>query len=158
MRKWAMGGGAAWALLLAAPGIAQPPATPQMIGNSAMPGQVVSTFNGTGQFPRVGQQLPPAAPPAGLPAAGLPGRPFDPTRPYEMFRGTNIDPRSVLAPVIGPDGKPIQPPDALDRLSQKIKDFFSFSSGPSLPPPPNFAPGIIRRRKERIEERMWRRD
>ena len=158
MRRGSLAAGAACAVLLTAPVGAQLPSTTAPV-NSAMPGLVVSNFNGNSfgtAAPTVGRQFPAAAPQAGQQIGTNPLlRPVDPNRPYDIFKGTNIDVRNVAAPLVGPDGKQYQPPDALDRLSQKIKDFFRLNPPP---PRPNYTPGIVRRKKERIEERMWRRD
>ena len=83
------------------------------------------------------------------------GRPYDPTRPYDAFKGSGIDPSTLVAPLIGPDGKPVQPPDALDRMSERIKSFFTGFLPESRP---TYTPGIYRRSRERAEQRMWRRD
>ncbi len=29
-------------------------------------------------------------------------RPYDPTRPYDVFKGSNINPNQVVAPLVGP--------------------------------------------------------
>ena len=82
-------------------------------------------------------------------------RPYDPNHPYDAFKGTNIDPSQVVAPLVGPDGKQVTPPDALDKLSEKIKTLWGFAS-PS-PLRPAYTPGISRRMKDR-NEHTWRRD
>jgi hypothetical protein len=118
-----------------------------------MPGQVIGGYRGQ-VFP-VGNKLPVAAPQAGMPiTANAMQRPYDPSHPFDAFKGTNIDPKQVLAPLVGPDGKQVQPPDALDKLSENIKAFFTRSPPP---PRPTYAPGIARRNKERFH-RLWRRD
>ena len=118
-----------------------------------MPGQVVGSY--TGSVNPIGQRLPSVAPQAGLPVgANQNMRPYDPNRPYDMFKGTNFDPSSLVVPLTGPDGKPVTPPDALDRLSDKIKAFFVKNPPP---PPPPYTPGITRRARERNDMR-WRRD
>jgi hypothetical protein len=122
-------------------------------GGFSMPGQVVGSYR-TVVNP-VGNRLPAVAPPAGLPiTANAMQRPYDPNHPFDMFKGTNIDPKTVIAPLTGPDGQQYSPPDALDKLSAKIKAFFVHNPPPPRPP---YAPGITRRSKERIH-RMWRRD
>jgi hypothetical protein len=124
-------------------------------GGPSMPGQIVGSYSGT-VLP-VGQKQPAAAPPAGLPVTnGAMMRPYDPARPYAAFEGTGLDTTSIVAPLVGPDGKPIEPPDALDKLSEKIRALLlPMKPNPERPP---FAPGILRRKRERIEKQMWRRD
>jgi hypothetical protein len=152
MRRWVVAAGAACAVLLTHSAGAQ---NGTQTGGTTMPGQVVGSYTGT--VNSVGQRLPDAAPPAGLPVTSNPlMRPYDPTRPYDVFKGTSIDPKNVVAPLVGPDGRPVQPPDALDKLSAKLRALFTFNiSAPERPP---YVPGISRRNKERREQRMWRRD
>jgi hypothetical protein len=147
MRRWVLAAGVACAVMLAHSARAQN-------GGPAMPGQVVGSYRGT--VNRVGQQVPQAAPAAGQSVtANQFMRPYDPNRPYDMFKGTNIDPKQVLAPLVGPDGRPVEPPDALDKLSDKLKAIFTF--GRTTPARPPYAPGISRRNRERHQQ-MWRRD
>lgn len=120
-------------------------------GNALMPGQGV----GTGfSLPGVGTRQPQAVPSAGAPVGGLSSRPYDPSRPYDVFKGTGLDAKSVVAPVqaMGSDQ-----PNILDRLYQKMGSVFGFTK-PSTPAKPNYTPGIARRNRERAEMRMWRRD
>jgi hypothetical protein len=123
-------------------------------GGFTMPGQVVGSYRT--QVTPVGQKAPAAAPQAGQSiTANAMQRPYDPNHPYDMFKGTNIDPNSVVAPLVGPDGKQVVPPDALDRLSEKIKTLWGLAK--PAPPRPPYTPGITRRSKERINH-TWRRD
>ena len=122
-------------------------------GGSTMPGRTVGVYRG--QVNPVGTRAPAAAPQAGQSIAGAgQSRPYDPTRPFDAFNGTGIDPANVLGPVMGPDGKPVAPPDGLDRLSARIREFFVRTPPPPRPP---YTPGITRRTKERIDH-TWRRD
>lgn len=153
MRKWALAAGAACAILLTHSARAQNGT--QTGGGTTMPGQVVGSYSGT--VGSVGQKLPLAAPAAGLPVtSNAMMRPFDPARPYDVFKGTNIDPKQVLAPLVGPDGRPVEPPDTLDKLSAKLKALFTFNQ--AAPPRPPYAPGISRRNRERHQKMLWRRD
>ncbi len=151
MRRLTLAVGVACAVLLTHSAGAQNNAP--TVSGTTMPGQVVGSYAGT--VSPVGQKQPAAAPAAGLPVTSNPlMRPYDPSKPYDVFKGTNIDPKQVLAPLVGPDGRPVQPPDALDKLSDKLKAVFGFGTPPPRPP---YAPGISRRNKERIQQ-MWRRD
>jgi hypothetical protein len=165
MRRFTLAAGIACAILVTshvgaqnttAPGGTVSGSTSQIGSGStlpSMPGQVVGSY--TGQAFPVGNKFPNAAPQAGLPiTANAMQRPYDPNHPYDVFKGTNIDPKQVLAPLVGPDGKPVQPPDKLDVLSDSIKSFFVRTPPPARPP---YAPGITRRTRERIQQ-MWRRD
>ena len=153
MRRLTLAGGIACAILLTHHAGAQINTPPAPAQPPAMPGQVVGTSRG--QVSQVGQRAPAAAPQAGQPiTAGALQRPYDPNRPYDMFKGTNIDTKQILAPLVGPDGKQVKEPDELDKLSAKIKAFFVQTPPPGRPP---YAPGISRRTKERSQH-MWRRD
>lgn len=161
MRRFLLASGIACAILLASHAVAQNPGGTVTGGTTAitpgggfsMPGQVVGTYHG--QTMPVGNQFPNAGQQVGQPiTAGALQRPYDPNHPYDQFKGTNIDTKQILAPLVGPDGKPVKEPDALDKLSEKIKAFFI---GTAAPPKPNYAPGIVRRKKER-PQLMWRRD
>jgi hypothetical protein len=150
MRRFMLAGGVACAILLTHTAGAQN----RTAEPNAMPGQVVGSYRG--QVHPVGQQQPAAAPQLGqnITANAL-QRPYDPARPFDSFKGTTLDPRSVVAPLVGPDGKPLAPPDTLDQISARIKAFF-IRLDPT-PPRPNYTPGITRRSQERTQ-RMWRRD
>ena len=126
--------------------------------NQPMPGgQVVSTTFGSTSFQQVGTRFPEAAPRVGQPL-NMPDesplmRRYDPNRPLDMFKGTSIDPQSIVAPVQG-----IGDQTALERFSAKLKSTFGITPKGSTPPPPNVTPGIFRRNRERARERMWRWD
>jgi hypothetical protein len=120
---------------------------------AAMPGQVV----GSGfQFNAVGNQFPQAGTKVGQPVNLPPDTPLmrrsNPNDPFDVFRGTKLDPRNVAAPFPGGDK------NALERFYDKLKSAVGLSTRPSLPPPQMVTPGIFRRNRERAEERMWRRD
>lgn len=155
MRRFMLAGGIACAILLSHNVGAQINTTTAPAQPAAMPGQIVGSYRGN--VAPVGNKIPSAAPQAGQSIAGGNGalqRPYDPSKPYDQFKGTNINTKQVLAPLVGPDGKPVKEPDALDRMSEKIKAFFV-----GTPPParPTYAPGIARRTKDRIQH-TWRRD
>lgn len=116
-------------------------------------GQVVS--NGFTLNP-AGTRVPAAAPPAGTNVGNAMMRPYDPMRPLDAFKGTNLSPKNVVAPVTGLPGT--QQPDLLDRLYGKLSSvtgFFRPSSPQSMTP--NVTPGIFRRNRER-HKMEWRRD
>ena len=120
-------------------------------GNAVMPGQSV----GSGfSLPSVGTQIPKAAPPAGNPIGTALTRPYDPARPLDAFKGTGIDPKSIVAPVTTMGSGE---PNVLDRLYQKLGSVIGFVK-PGEPARQTYTPGIARRNKERMEQRMWRRD
>jgi len=124
--------------------------------NQAMPGQVVGTgLNGI-NFSPVGTQFPKAGAPAGQPV-NLPAEtPFlrraDPNNPLDAFRGTSIDPKTIVG------GVPGGSQSAVAQFYDKLKAAVGLSAKPAPPPSPNVTPGIFRRNRERIQERMWRRD
>jgi len=153
MRRFTLAAGVTCAILLSAEVGAQNGTTG---GGSTMPGQAVSKFRG-GQVSQVGQRAPAAAPQVGQTVAGSGVRqqPYDPTRPYDQFKGTNIDPNSLVAPLVGADGKPVGQPDSLDILSERIKAIFGVLK--PNPPRPAYAPGVSRRSNERAKM-LWRRD
>src|SRR5687768_3107530 len=64
---------------------------------SAMPGQVVgSGFNLAGSAPQsVGQPVGTSQPQVGTQIS----RPYDPSRPLDMFRGTGLNPNQAIAPI-----------------------------------------------------------
>lgn len=138
--------------VLCAGGAAAHLATAQ--NNEVMPGQVVSTINnfqtvGT-RFPQVGERV---GQPINMPEDTPLMRRYDPSRPFDAFKGTHIDKNMVVAPV------PIIAGDQnlLERFYDKLKSVVGISTK-TLPPPPNVTPGIFRRNRERAQERMWRRD
>jgi hypothetical protein len=147
MRRFTLAAGVACAILLSAEVGAQ--------NGGTMPGQTVGTYRGGPASP-VGQRAPAAAPQLGTTLTGPNGsRPYDPNRPYDALKGTSIDPSTLVAPLVGADGKPVDPPDALDKLSDRIRGIFGLLK--PNPPRPAFAPGITRRTTERAQK-MWRRD
>jgi hypothetical protein len=83
-------------------------------------------------------------------------RAYDPSKPYDVFKGTSIDPKSVVAPIAG---FPMtgQDPNLLQRLYTKLGTVTGFIK-PSPAPRPTYVPGLSRRNKERMMERTWRRD
>jgi hypothetical protein len=119
-------------------------------------GQVVSSTTSVNLAP-AGARIPSAAPQAGTNIGSpLSGRPYDPSNPLGVFKGTGIDPKSVVAPVSGLPGT--QQPDLLDRVSAKLGSVTSFFR-PSPPPQQKMiTPGIFRRNRERAQQANWRRD
>jgi hypothetical protein len=121
---------------------------------AAMPGQVVGTPL---QLNTVGTPVQRAAPPAGDQLGNPLMRPYDPTKPLDVFKGTAIDPKTVIAPVMGYPGTGGQDPNLLERLYQKLATVTGFYK-PSDPQRPTYTPGISRRNRERAMQRLWRRD
>ena len=85
--------------------------------NAVMPGQTVGTgFN----FQTVGTQLPqfgtPVGQPLNMPADTPLVRRANLNRPFDAFKGTNLDPNNVVAPVIGLGNQ-----NALEKLYDKVK-------------------------------------
>jgi hypothetical protein len=126
----------------------------QQSGGSSMPGQIVSRgFN----LNPAGMRLPAAAPQAGTHISSPLTKPYDPNRPLDVFKGTNIDPKSVVAPVSGVPGT--QQPDLLDRINSKLGSVTSFFRPASpVQARPMITPGIFRRNRERTMQRNWRAD
>lgn len=126
-------------------------------GRAAMPGQVVgSPLN----MRPVGASAPKAAPQVGAPVGGPLSRPYDPSRPLDAFKGTNIDPKTIVAPVSEFTPPAAPQPDLATRWYVKIGLAVGFLEQPTVAPPPNVTPGIFRRNRERAREReqAWRRD
>ena len=118
-----------------------------------MPGQAV----GSGvQFNTVGNQFPQAGSKVGQPLNVPPDTPLmrrsNPNDPFDAFRGSKLDPKSVARAVsrLGSEctrallrqaqvrGRPLDPA--------------------ILPKPEMVTPGIFRRNRERAQERRWRQD
>lgn len=119
---------------------------------SGMPGQVVGT---TYNLNPAGTAIPKAAPPAGSPIGNPLVRPYNPARPYDVFKGTGLDAASVAAPVQNLPGT--QNPNLLDRVYTRLAAATGFIK-PSAPPRPTYTPGISRRNKDRMQARTWRKD
>ncbi|HEX4614136.1 MAG TPA: hypothetical protein VH092_38490 [Urbifossiella sp.] len=122
-------------------------------GGTSMPGQVVGSTPGlAGGTP---QPIGTHQPQVGTP----PGRPYDPSRPLDVFKGTGVDPNSVIAPLSPYPSLPAPEKNLIDRLYDRLDSVLTFSHTPkAVPRPPNVTPGIFRRNRERVDDRMWRRD
>lgn len=129
----------------------------QSAAPAAMPGQVVgSGINLKPVGNPVGQRLPSRDELKQLENPLM--RAYDPSKPLDAFKGTGIDPKTVVAPVAG---FPMtgDDPNLLERLYTKIGTVTGFlKTSPVVPQRPTFTPGIGRRNRERAEQRMWRRD
>jgi hypothetical protein len=146
MRLWLQAIGAACAL--------SGTATAQQMG--PLPGgQVVGSSTNLNLSPAA-PRLPAAAPPAGTNIGNPYLRPYDPNKPLDVFKGTGLNVRDVVAPVTGISGT--QKPDLLDRLYEKISSMTGFFK-PTVPDPMTqpVTPGIFRRNRER-NKMEWRRD
>jgi len=147
MRRWLAAIGAACA-------VAGSASTQEQTGGPSMPGQIVSRgFN----LNPAGMRLPAAAPQAGTHISSPLTKPYDPSRPLDVFKGTNIDPKTIVAPALGVPG--MQQPDLLDRINAKLSSVTNFFR-PSTPVQsrPTITPGIFRRNRERAMQRNWRID
>jgi hypothetical protein len=147
MRRAVLAGVACAVVVLARPGSTQV---------NTMPGQVVGTGFGLSS---VGQQVPKAAPPAGqpinLPADSPMMRRYDPSRPYDVFKGTNLSPDQLAAPIEGYGDQSV-----LSKLYQKLKSVVGFGPPKLVSAQQNstYFPSLTRRNRERAEQRLWRRD
>ena len=150
MRHWLSAIGATCALASAS--FTQPPSA----GSNSMPGgQIVSRgYN----LKAAGSRVPSAAPQAGNTIGSPLMRPYDPARPLDALKGSNIDPKRVVAPVTGFPGT--QQPDLFDKLYGKLNSVTAFLR-PTAPvkSTPTVTPGIFRRNRERHSmQQNWRRD
>jgi hypothetical protein len=122
---------------------------------NTMPGQVVSTgFNSN--VNAVGTQIPKAAPAQGKPI-NIPNdsqflRRYDPSRPYDAFKGTNLNVDQIVAPIPLPNEQ-----STFDKVSEKLKSVFGVTKAVE-PQRSTYFPSLTRRNRERAEERLWRRD
>ena len=160
MRRWLMTVGVACAM--SGPAAAQfttyTPGPNPLSG--IMPGQVVgnTAVGSTVTLNPVGNSIPRATSPAGNPIGNPLMRPYDPAKPLDVFKGTNIDPKSVIAPVSGFSNVGTAQPDLLDKLYDKLGSITRFFRPTYTKPPPSYTPGIYRRDRERAAKRMWRPD
>jgi hypothetical protein len=74
--------------------------------------------------------------------------------PYEQFQGTNLNAKSVVAPVNGYTDQ--VKPSLFDQTVDRLKGIVGLNKK-APPPAPVFTPGIFRRDLERQRER-WVRD
>lgn len=122
-----------------------------------MSGQVVS--NTAGENVRlIGNDLPQVAKPVGKPV-NLPNnnplfRPYNPANPYESLEGTGLSAKSVVAPVNGYQTE-VQP-SVFQQFTNGVKSILGLTTPPVVQR--NFTPGIYRRDRQRVQERMWVRD
>jgi hypothetical protein len=128
-----------------------------MAQNASMPGQVVS--NTTGEHLRfVGNELPQAAKPVGKPI-NLPNnnplfRPYNPANPYEALQGTGMSVKSVVAPVNGYTNE--APQSMFQQITNNMKSLLGLTTPPIIHN--TYTPGIFRRDRQRVKERMWVKD
>jgi len=119
---------------------------------TAMPGQAVGStfkFQPVGSaFPQAGTKL---GQPLNLPQDSALMRRTDLNNPFDGFRGTQLNPKNVIAPVPGAG-------NALERFYDKMKAAVGIAPKAPPPRPNNVTPGIFRRNRERAKEMMWRRD
>ena len=126
-----------------------------------MPGEVVSSNNTNDSLSRVGKQAPKVGKsigePINLPAENPLLRRYDPNKPYDVFRGTNLDVKSIVAPMNGfSQTAGTGDPTMLDRLYSKLQSVVGLSTKPQVQRV--YTPGIARRNRERVQERLHPRD
>lgn len=122
---------------------------------NTMPGQVVGTGYGLGS---VGNAIPKAAPQAGrpiqLPKDTAMVRRYDPNRPFDALKGTNLSRDQVQAPISATTGGD-------PSLFDKMQMILGFKKHPQAKPavnPSTYFPSLTRRNRERNEAKQWRRD
>jgi len=119
---------------------------------AAMPGQAVGSgfkFNAVGlPFPQAGTKI---GQPTNIPTDTPLMRRADPNNPFDGFKGTSLDPKSVIAPIPGAG-------NGFEQFIEKMKAAVGLSVKPPPARPANVTPGIFRRNRERAQQMMWRRD
>ncbi len=117
-----------------------------------MPGVVVArSYNFTPPLP-LSAGLPAATRPAAPPLAPPTLRPVDPRRPFDILQGTGYRPEQVVTPVAGYNDQSF-----LEKFMRQVRELVGLSTQPP-PPPPNVTPGIFRRNRESLRQRLWPRD
>jgi len=128
-----------------------------MAQTTDMPGQVVSNTTGDRvklighELPQVGKHV---GKPVNVPTTNPLLRPYNPNNPYEALEGTNLNVKSVVAPVNGYMSE--APASKFDQVVSSLKSFVGISTKPMVKN--IYTPGIYRRDRQRAEERMWMRD
>ena len=120
----------------------------------AMPGQAI----GTGfQLPQVGTRAgAPVGKPINVPDDNPMMRRYDPSKPYDVFKGTGLDPKNLVTP-IAETGQPGNDLNLMQRLYRTIGTNVGFFEPPAADRK-MVTPGIFRRNRERAAERAFRRD
>jgi len=124
---------------------------------TTMPGKVVSNTAGE-KLKLIGKDQPDVGKPVGKSVNQIPTnpllKPYNPANPYEALEGTGLSASSVVAPVNGYSTN-VQP-TVFQQVNNSLKALFG------LNPPPMiqhvYTPGIARRDRERVHERMMIRD
>jgi hypothetical protein len=125
--------------------------------NATMPGQVVGSSVGE-NVRLIGSEQPAAGKPVGKPI-NVPFnnplfRPYNPANPYEALQGTGLNPSSVVAPVNGYSNE--APPSMFQQFTNRVKSILGITTPPVVQKV--YTPGIYRRDRQRVQERMWVRD
>ena len=121
--------------------------------SAIMPGSVVSTTPGEqvksvgGELPRVAKQVG-----HGVQPNGPMMRPYNPNNPYEALQGTNLSVKSIVAPVNGYQSQVA--PSMFSQVVDTLKSIAGINTKPIVSSTPIFVPGIYRRDRERVKERM----
>jgi hypothetical protein len=129
-------------------------------GNSTMmPGGTVVSNSGGEQLKLVGRDEPQVGRQVGksvnMPSGNPMLRPYNPNNPYEQLQGTNLSPKSVVAPVNG--YTPSAQPSQFTQVVNSLKSIVGLNEKPIILAK-TYTPGIYRRDRERVHERMFVRD
>lgn len=130
-----------------------PPASPGIaVPTPGLPGQVIATsYQFSPPLPQP-QVLPRVGAPAGMPLSTPWTVPYDPRRPLDPLRTAGLNTNAIVAPVQGYGDQSF-----FDRYLDRIKTAFGITPA-AIAPPPNVTPGIFRRNRESLRQRLWPRD
>jgi hypothetical protein len=127
------------------------------MAQTTMPGTVVSNTTGD-QVRMVGNDLPQVAKPVGkpinMPTSNPLLRPYNVSNPLESLQGTGLSASLVVAPVNGYSSA--VEPSMFQQISNSVKSILGITSPPTVQR--IYTPGIARRDRERVKERLMIRD
>jgi len=137
---------------LVSPTVPPPPSPGVGIPTPGLPGQVIATsYHFSPPLPQP-QALPRVGVPVGLPVHSPLMVPYDPRRPVDPLVAAGLDPKQLVTPVQGYGDQTF-----FDRFLERVKKTFGLSTV-TVSPPPNVTPGIFRRNREALRQRLWVRD